>query len=69
MDVYSVSRDRLQPKWLEYDWVGDNVYFALWLNFIGVCSRVELACAFIMDDRVAPQVRGGEKFALDPPTG
>ena len=58
-----------EPDWLEYDWVGDNVYFAGWASTIGVCNRVKLECDVVINGRLSPEFYGGEKFALEPTKG
>ena len=68
-DVSNVTGLEFFADWLEYDWVGDNIYFAGGQNIIGLCNRVILACGVAVHSRFAPKIYGGAKFALDPTQG
>ena len=35
--------------WMEYDWIGDNIYFADVMGNMGLCSRRTLHCSGIID--------------------
>ena len=69
VDPYRETSGEFHPDWLEYDWVGDNIYFAGGRNIIGLCSRVILACGVAIHHRIASKIYGGTKFALDPANG
>ena len=69
-ELQALLRDTaFHAEWLEYDWVGDNIYFAGHLMTIGLCGRATLPCRLIITHRIAPRVDGGSKFVLDPTKG
>ena len=67
---FSVLKLDLQrvPLWIEYDWVGDNIFFNDIEGSVGVCGRARAQC-FVMKDHSTESLKGVNGIALDPPRG
>ena len=62
--VLGLGSAKLKLSWLEYDWIGENVYFRYNNYGIGLCGRAKGGCTVL-------SARGdlGKTLALDPPNG
>ena len=58
----------VQIKWLEYDWLGDNIYFVDLHRGICLCSR-NSSCAILVNESAIGGVLKDTKIALDPERG
>ena len=66
---FVVGEAKLTPFSLEYDWVGDNVYFLDYNLGACLCGRATETCTIVMAAKEFPCFSADIKIAVDPPNG
>ena len=73
VNMFSVQSDGgVSPRpiyWMEYDWMGDNIYYANLLGSIALCSRRTVQCVEIRNRSGETGNKIRSRMALDPPRG